>query len=116
MKENNMNMYKLLEKMAAKFPRHLYLAREKITYPQFIEKVKARAASLANIGVKKGDTVNIDYKGMLDGVPVPAMSVAGMLAMKEQYPRLRNGRPWRQKDIDDITLLRTLAAEECARS
>lgn len=48
---------------------------------------------------------------MLDGVPVLAMSVAGMLAMKEQYPRLRNGRPWRQKDIDDIKVLRRLAAE-----
>ena len=39
------------------------------------------------------------------------MSVAGMLAMKEQYPRLRNGRPWRQKDIDDMAVLRRLAAE-----
>lgn len=56
-----------------------------------------------------------DEPGMLDGVPVPAMSVAGMLAMKEQYPRLRNGRPWWQKDIDDIKLLRTLAAEAGAR-
>jgi len=49
--------------------------------------------------------------GMLDGVPVLAMSVAGMLAMKEQYPHLRNGGPWRQKDIDDIQVLRRLAAE-----
>ncbi len=47
----------------------------------------------------------------LDGAPVLAMSVAGMLAMKEQYPRLRNGWPWRQKDIDDIKVLRRLAAE-----
>jgi len=47
----------------------------------------------------------------LDGTPVLAMSVAGMLAMKEQFPRLRNGRPWRQKDIDDIKTLRGLAAE-----
>jgi hypothetical protein len=49
--------------------------------------------------------------GMLNGVPVLAMSAAGMLAMKEQFPRLRNGRPWRQKDIDDMTILRGLAAE-----
>ena len=49
--------------------------------------------------------------GTLDGRPVLAMSVAGMLAMKEQYPRLRNGGPWRQKDIDDIKVLRRLAAE-----
>jgi Aminoglycoside-2''-adenylyltransferase len=51
-----------------------------------------------------------DDPGMLDGTPVLAMSVAGMLAMKEQYPRLRNGGPWRQKDIDDIEILRGLAA------
>jgi len=52
-----------------------------------------------------------DEPGMLGGAPVLAMSVAGMLAMKEQYPRLRNGGPWRQKDIDDIEVLRRLAAE-----
>ncbi len=52
-----------------------------------------------------------DEPGTLDGGPVLAMSVAGMLAMKEQYPHLRNGRPWRQKDIDDIKILRRLAAE-----
>ena len=53
--------------------------------------------------------------GMLDGRPVPAMSVSGMLAMKEQYPRLRNGRPWRQKDIGDIEILRGLAEGEARR-
>jgi aminoglycoside-2''-adenylyltransferase len=51
-----------------------------------------------------------DEPGTLDGVPVPAMSVAGMLAMKEQFPRLRNGRPWRPKDVADIEVLRQLAA------
>jgi lincosamide nucleotidyltransferase A/C/D/E len=56
-----------------------------------------------------------DEPGTLDGVPVLAMSVAGMLAMKEQYPRLRNGSPWRQKDIDDIKVLRGLAAEADTR-
>jgi hypothetical protein len=50
-----------------------------------------------------------DKPGKLDGTPVPAMSVAGMLAMKEQYPDLRNGGPWRRKDIDDIEILRRLA-------
>jgi hypothetical protein len=55
-----------------------------------------------------------DEPGTLDGIPVPAMSVSGMLAMKEQYPHLRNGRPWRQKDIGDIEILRGLAAEERA--
>lgn len=45
----------------------------------------------------------------LDGVPVLAMSAAGMLAMKEQYPHLLNGGPWRPKDIDDIKVLRRLA-------
>ena len=51
----------------------------------------------------------------LDGMPVLAMSVSGMLAMKEQFPHLRNGRPWRQKDIDDIKTLRGLAAEADAQ-
>ena len=48
----------------------------------------------------------------LDGTPVLAMSVSGMLAMKEQFPHLRNGRPWRQKDIADMELLRGLACAE----
>ena len=51
-----------------------------------------------------------DDPGMLDGMPALAMSAAGMLAMKEQFPHLRNGRPWRQKDIGDIEILRSLAA------
>ena len=48
----------------------------------------------------------------LDGTPVLAMSASGMLAMKEQFPHLRNGRPWRQKDITDMELLRGLASAE----
>jgi hypothetical protein len=46
----------------------------------------------------------------LDGTPVLTMSVSGKLAMKEQFPHLRNGRPWRQKDIADIGVLRGLAS------
>ena len=55
-----------------------------------------------------------DEPGVLDGTPVLAMSVSGMLAMKEQFPHLRNGRPWRQKDIADIEILRRLAAKKKA--
>lgn len=51
--------------------------------------------------------------GFLDGVAVPAMSVAGMLAMKEQYPTLRNGGPWREKDVSDIATLRSLLEDRC---
>jgi len=57
-----------------------------------------------------------DEPVVLDGTPVLAMSVAGMLAMKEQFPNLRNGRPWRPKDIDDIETLRRLAAAADAPS
>ena len=46
--------------------------------------------------------------GLLFPLARPAMSIAGMLAMKEQYPTLRNGRPLRDKDIADIALLRRL--------
>ena len=56
-----------------------------------------------------------DEPGTLDGTPVLAMSVPGMLAMKEQFPHLRNGGPWRQKDIDDIEVLRRLDAERSRR-
>ena len=54
-----------------------------------------------------------DEPGTLDGTPVPAMSVSGMLAMKEQFPHLRNGRAWRQKDINDIAVLRKLSSGPC---
>ena len=56
-----------------------------------------------------------DEPGTLNGAPILAMSVAGMLAMKEQFPHLRNGRAWRQKDIDDLKILRGLAAEADAQ-
>ncbi|MCL2737421.1 MAG: AMP-binding protein [Alphaproteobacteria bacterium] len=54
-----MNMYQLLEKTAKKFPENVFLAREGLTYPEFIELVKSRAASFAAQGVKKGDTVGL---------------------------------------------------------
>jgi hypothetical protein len=53
-----------------------------------------------------------DEPSALDGTPVLAMSVSGMLAMKEQFPHLRNGRPWRKKDIADVEILRGLASGE----
>lgn len=52
-----------------------------------------------------------DELGTLKGESVPIMSAAGMLAMKEQFPRLRNGGPWRQKDIADIETLRGLVGD-----
>jgi hypothetical protein len=52
-----------------------------------------------------------DEPVMLAGKPVLAMSASGLLAMKEQFPHLRNGRPWRKKDVVDIEILRGLAAE-----
>jgi uncharacterized membrane protein YebE (DUF533 family) len=48
----------------------------------------------------------------LDGTPLLAMSVSGMLAMKEQFPHLRNGRPWRQKDVADMEILRGMVFAE----
>lgn len=48
--------------------------------------------------------------GHLDALTVPAMSIEGMLAMKEQFPTLRNGRPLRDKDVRDAALLRDLLA------
>jgi hypothetical protein len=53
-----------------------------------------------------------DVPAVLDGTLVRAMSASGMLAMKEQYPGLRNGGPWRSKDVRDMEILRVLAAAE----
>ncbi|MBB5790796.1 nucleotidyltransferase domain-containing protein [Jiangella mangrovi] len=53
-----------------------------------------------------------DVPGELGGRAVPAMSAAGMLAMKQQFPGLRNGRPWRPKDVRDIATLRELLARQ----
>jgi hypothetical protein len=50
--------------------------------------------------------------GVLDGMEVPTMSAAGMLAMKDQFPRLRNGRAWRPNDIVDLDTLRSMATQE----
>jgi len=46
--------------------------------------------------------------GRLGDLVVPTMSVEGMIAMKEQYGGLRNGKPLREKDIGDLELLRGL--------
>ena len=54
-----MNMYQLLERTAQTWPDNLYLVREGVTYKEFINLVKARAASLDAAGVKKGDVVGI---------------------------------------------------------
>jgi hypothetical protein len=53
-----------------------------------------------------------DEPATLEGTPALAISVSDTLASKEQFPHLRNGRPWSQKDIADIEILRTLASEE----
>jgi hypothetical protein len=55
-----------------------------------------------------------DEPGVLDGIEVPATSGARMLAMKEQFPALRNGKPWRAKDKTDVEVLRVLASESGA--
>jgi hypothetical protein len=52
----------------------------------------------------------VDETVTFEGSQVLAMSIAGMLAMKEQYPHLRNGGPWRPKDIADIKTLKALLA------
>jgi hypothetical protein len=52
-----------------------------------------------------------DEPGVLEGIEVPAMSVAGMLAMKEQFPTLRHGKAWRSKDETDAGLLRVLTSD-----
>ena len=49
--------------------------------------------------------------GQLGAMTVPVMSLEGMVAMKEQYPTLRNGRPLREKDLQDLEHMRELASK-----
>jgi hypothetical protein len=46
-----------------------------------------------------------------EGMAVRAMSVPVMLAMKEQFRHLRNGRPSRAKDIADLRTLRSMLGD-----
>ena len=54
-----MNMYQKLENAANQWPESLFLVREGITYSQFIDMVRARAAVLRDAGIKHGDVVGI---------------------------------------------------------
>ncbi len=54
-----MNMYQLLEKAANASPDAIFLVRENISFSGFVNMVKARAASLAAAGVKKGDIIGV---------------------------------------------------------
>ena len=54
-----MNMYQLLERTASKWPDNLFLVRERVTFADFIDLVRARATSLRDAGVKKGDVVGV---------------------------------------------------------
>ena len=52
-------MYQFLESAVKDTPDLLFLTREEITYKQFDENIKKRAAALAKAGVKQGDVVGI---------------------------------------------------------
>jgi hypothetical protein len=75
----------------------------------------AHGYSSAKIARRRGVVVGTfgHEPGVLDGMEIPAMSVAGLLAMKEQYPALRNGGPWRAKDKTDVEV-QVLASESGA--
>ena len=54
-----MTMYDLLEKNIEKNGDLLFLVRENITFGDLPKYITARAASLADVGVKAGDTVGV---------------------------------------------------------
>ena len=51
-----------------------------------------------------------DVPARLGDILVATMSAEGMLAMKEQFSQLRNGKPIREKDARDLILLRELVS------
>ena len=54
-----MNMYQKLENAVNQWPENVFLVREGITYSQFLDQVRARATTLRDVGIKKGDVVGI---------------------------------------------------------
>ncbi len=54
-----MNMYQKLENAVNQWPENLFLVRENITYSEFLEQVRERAASLNKQGIKHGDVVGV---------------------------------------------------------
>ncbi|MCL2629408.1 MAG: AMP-binding protein [Alphaproteobacteria bacterium] len=54
-----MNMFKLYESAANAAPNNIFIAREGITYADFLEQIKARAVSLQRLGIKQGDNVGV---------------------------------------------------------
>ena len=54
-----MNMYQKLENAVNQWPENVFLVREGITYSQFVDQVRARAATLPDAGIKHGDIVGI---------------------------------------------------------
>lgn len=54
-----MNMYQVLEQVVKESPGALFLVREKITFEQALDLIKARATTLHNLGVKMGDVVGL---------------------------------------------------------
>lgn len=54
-----MNMINMLETAVAQWPEELFLVRENITYSSFMNMVRARAGTLAKLGVGYGDVVGV---------------------------------------------------------
>ena len=52
-------MYQVLEQVVKESPDALFLVREKITFRQALEMIKARATTLHKVGVKAGDVVGL---------------------------------------------------------
>ena len=54
-----MNMYQVFKQVAKESPNALFLVREKITFKMALELIHARATTLRDAGVKKGDVVGL---------------------------------------------------------
>ena len=54
-----MNMYQKLENAVAQWPENIFLVRENVTYSEFLDQVRARAATLNKMGIGHGDVVGV---------------------------------------------------------
>jgi long-chain acyl-CoA synthetase len=104
-----MNMYQFLEEAVREVPGDLFLTREKITYAQFNNNVKQRAATLAALGVKKGSVVGI----LSHNIPEFPLSLFAIWYMGGQVLMLdTNLTPFEYDNMTKLTGAKLILAEK----
>ncbi len=104
-----MNMFQMLENTANKFPDNLFLVREKVSYTEFIEKIKKRATTLSEQGVIKGDVIGI----LSHNIPEFPITLFAIWYLGAKCLLLdTNLTPTEYSNMADLTKCKMIAAEK----